>query len=390
MERIYLDHGATTPLDPRVLEAMISFLKEDFGNPSSLHFFGREVKKQLEEAREKVAGILGAEPEEIIFTSGGTEADNLALAGVVRALREKGKHIITTAVEHHAVLDTCTALKKEGFDITILPVDRYGMVEPQHVKEAIREDTLLVSVIYGNNEVGTVQPLEEIGQITREKGILLHTDAVQTVGNLPLEVEKLQVDLLALSAHKFYGPKGAGILYCRQGIEIDRMLHGGGQERGRRAGTENVPGIIGMARAMEIAVEEKEENTRRMEKLRDKLIEGLLSMEDVYLNGHPTRRLAGNVNASFEYIEGEALLLSLDYKGIAASSGSACSSGSMEPSHVLVAMGIPEQTAHGSVRFTLGRHTTEEEIDYVLEIVPEAVQKLRDMSSIYQGKGEGK
>lgn len=390
MERIYLDHGATTPLDPRVLEAMIPFLKEDFGNPSSLHFFGREVKKQLEEAREKVAGILGAEPEEIIFTSGGTEADNLALAGVVRALREKGKHIITTAVEHHAVLDTCTALKKEGFDITILPVDRYGMVEPQHVKEAIREDTLLVSVIYGNNEVGTVQPLEKIGQITREKGVLLHTDAVQTVGNLPLEVEKLQVDLLALSAHKFYGPKGAGILYCRQGIEIDRMLHGGGQERGRRAGTENVPGIIGMARAMEIAVEEKEENTRRMEKLRDKLIEGLLSMEDVYLNGHPTRRLAGNVNASFEYIEGEALLLSLDYKGIAASSGSACSSGSMEPSHVLLAMGIPEQTAHGSVRFTLGRHTTEEEIDYVLEIVPEAVQKLRDMSSIYQGKGEGK
>ncbi len=390
MERIYLDHGATTPLDPRVLEAMIPFLKEDFGNPSSLHFFGREVKKQLEEAREKVAGILGAEPEEIIFTSGGTEADNLALGGVVRALREKGKHIITTAVEHHAVLDTCTALKKEGFDITILPVDRYGMVEPQHVKEAIREDTLLVSVIYGNNEVGTVQPLEEIGQITREKGVLLHTDAVQTVGNLPLEVEKLQVDLLALSAHKFYGPKGAGILYCRQGIEIDRMLYGGGQERGRRAGTENVPGIIGMARAMEIAVEEKEENTRRMEKLRDKLIEGLLSMEDVYLNGHPTRRLAGNVNASFEYIEGEALLLSLDYKGIAASSGSACSSGSMEPSHVLLAMGIPEQTAHGSVRFTLGRHTTEEEIDYVLEVVPEAVQKLRDMSSIYQGKGEGK
>ena len=390
MERIYLDHGATTPLDPRVLEAMIPFLKEDFGNPSSLHFFGREVKKQLEEAREKVAGILGAEPEEIIFTSGGTEADNLALGGVVRALREKGKHIITTAVEHHAVLDTCTALKKEGFDITILPVDCYGMVEPQHVKEAIREDTLLVSVIYGNNEVGTVQPLEEIGQITREKGVLLHTDAVQTVGNLPLEVEKLQVDLLALSAHKFYGPKGAGILYCRQGIEIDRMLHGGGQERGRRAGTENVPGIIGMARAMEIAVEEKEENTRRMEKLRDKLIEGLLSMEDVYLNGHPTRRLAGNVNASFEYIEGEALLLSLDYKGIAASSGSACSSGSMEPSHVLLAMGIPEQTAHGSVRFTLGRHTTEEEIDYVLEVVPEAVQKLRDMSSIYQGKGEGK
>ncbi len=390
MERIYLDHGATTPLDPRVLEAMIPFLKEDFGNPSSLHFFGREVKKQLEEAREKVAGILGAEPEEIIFTSGGTEADNLALGGVVRALREKGKHIITTAVEHHAVLDTCTALKKEGFDITILPVDRYGMVEPQHVKEAIREDTLLVSVIYGNNEVGTVQPLEKIGQITREKGVLLHTDAVQTVGNLPLEVEKLQVDLLALSAHKFYGPKGAGILYCRQGIEIDRMLHGGGQERGRRAGTENVPGIIGMARAMEIVVEEKEENTRRMEKLRDKLIEGLLSMEDVYLNGHPTRRLAGNVNASFEYIEGEALLLSLDYKGIAASSGSACSSGSMEPSHVLLAMGIPEQTAHGSVRFTLGRHTTEEEIDYVLEVVPEAVQKLRDMSSIYQGKGEGK
>ncbi|RQD76270.1 MAG: cysteine desulfurase NifS [Candidatus Syntrophonatronum acetioxidans] len=388
MERIYLDHGATTPLDPRVLEAMMPFLKENFGNPSSLHFFGREVKKQLEEARERIAFILGAEPEEIIFTSGGTEADNLALTGAAHALKEKGKHIITTAVEHHAVLDSCAVLKEEGFDVTILPVDGYGMVDPRHIKDSIREDTLLVSVIYGNNEVGTVQPLEEIGKITREKGVLFHTDAVQAVGNLPLEVDKLRVDLLALSAHKFYGPKGVGILYCRQGTEIKRMIHGGGQERSRRAGTENVSGIIGMARAMDIAVEEIEENTKRIENLRNKLIEGLLSIEDVYLNGHPTRRLAGNVNASFEYIEGEALLLSLDFKGIAASSGSACSSGSMEPSHVLLAMGIPEQTAHGSLRFTLGRHTTEEEIDYVLEVVPEAVQKLRDMSSIYQGKGE--
>ncbi|PKM80312.1 MAG: cysteine desulfurase NifS [Firmicutes bacterium HGW-Firmicutes-13] len=388
MERIYLDHGATTPLDREVLEAMMPFLTDYFGNPSSAHSFGREVRRYVEEAREKIANNLGADSEEVFFTSGGTEADNLAVTGTARALRERGNHIITSVVEHHAVLDTCLALKNEGFDLTVLPVDNQGLVDPEDVKKAIKGSTILVSVMYTNNEVGTVQPIEEIGKITREKGVLFHTDAVQAVGNLPVGVEKLNVDLLALSAHKFYGPKGVGALYIRKGTKVNRLAHGGGQERGMRAGTENVPGIIGMAEAIELANSRMGENVSRMKGLRDRLIKGLLSIGEVQLNGHPTRRLAGNVNVSIEYIEGEALLLSLDLKRIAASSGSACTSGSIEPSHVLLAMGIPEQTARGSIRFTLGRHTTQKEIDYVLEVVTEAVSRLRNMSSIYQGKGE--
>lgn len=388
MRKVYLDHGATTPLDEEVLEAMMPFFKEYYGNPSSVHSFGREVKKEVEGARERIAKNMGVEPEEVYFTSGGTEADNLALIGTARALKEKGNHIITSAIEHHAVLDTCAWLKKEGFEVTALPVDEYGMVNPGDVEEAIKDNTILVSIIYANNEVGTIQPIEEIGRITREKGVLFHTDAVQSVGNLPVNVESMNVDLLAISAHKFYGPKGIGALYVRKGTRINRLAHGGGQERGMRAGTENVPGIIGMAKAMELAVSQEEEITPRIKNLRDRLTQGLLSIEDVRLNGHPTKRLPGNVNVSFEYIEGEAMLLSLDYKGIGASSGSACSSGSMHASHVLLAMGIPDQTAHGSVRFTLGRHTTGEDIDYVLEVVPEVVERLRSMSSIYQGRGE--
>lgn len=383
MNRIYMDHAATTPLDGRVLEAMTPFLKEKFGNPSSAHSFGREVRKAVEEAREQMAYLLGAKPEEIYFTSGGTEADNLAIVGTAMALRDRGNHIITTSVEHHAVLDTCLALKDDGFEVTVLPVDEFGMVDPDVVREAMQERTILISVMYANNEVGTIQPVEEIGKIARENNVLFHIDAVQAVGNLPVNVENLNVDMLALSAHKFYGPKGVGLLFIREGTKVNRLTQGGGQERGIRAGTENIPGIIGMAKAMEIAYGELEQSIFRMKIIRERLIQGCLEMEEVKLNGHPTQRLPGNVNLSFEYIEGEALLLSLDYKGVAASSGSACSSGSMNPSHVLLATGMSEQTARGAIRFSLGRHNTVEEADYVLQVIKESVEKLRSMSSIY-------
>ncbi|UNC91425.1 cysteine desulfurase NifS [Candidatus Contubernalis alkaliaceticus] len=383
MDRIYLDHAATTPLDGQVLEAMMPFLKESFGNPSSVHSFGREVKKAVEEAREKMASLIGAGCEEIYFTSGGTESDNLAIVGAARALRDRGNHVITTSVEHHAVLDTCLSLKEEGFEVTVLPVDKYGMVDPESLRKALREKTILISVMHANNEVGTIQPVEEIGSIARENDILFHIDGVQAVGNIPVNVEKLNVDLMSLSAHKFYGPKGVGLLYIREGTEVKRLAQGGGQEKGTRAGTENIPGIIGMAKAMEIACEELEENTQRIKALRDRLIQGCLEMEAVTLNGHPTRRLPGNVNLSFEYIEGEALLLSLDFNGIAASSGSACSSGSMNASHVLLATGMSEQTARGAIRFSLGRHNTGQEIETVLQVIRQSVEKLRSMSSIY-------
>ncbi len=388
MDRIYMDNAATTPLEEKALEAMMPFLKENYGNPSSAHTFGREVRKAVEETREKMAFLLGAKPEEIYFTSGGTEADNMAIVGAARALQDRGNHIITTSVEHHAVLDTCLALQEEGFEVTVLPVDQHGMVDPDDVRDALQDNTILISVMHANNEVGTIQPVEEIGRAARESNVLFHIDAVQAVGNLPVNVETLNVDLLALSAHKFYGPKGVGLLYVREGTKVNRLTHGGGQEKGMRAGTENIPGIIGMGKAMELAYSQLEENTRRMESLRDRLIQGCLEMEEAKLNGHPTRRLPGNVNVSFEYIEGEALLLSLDFKGIAASSGSACSSGSMNPSHVLMATGMSEQTARGAIRFSLGRHNTVEEIDYTLQAVKESVDKLRSMSSLYQGKGE--
>lgn len=384
MKRVYLDHSATTPVRAEVLEAMLPFFTETFGNPSSLHQFGREVRKAVDEAREKTAQAIGASPQEIIFTSGGTEADNLAIRGVARARQKKGNHIITTAIEHHAVLDACLALKEEGFEVTVLPVDEHGRISLEELKAAINDKTILISVMMANNEVGTVQPLPEIGKLARERGIAFHTDAVQALGNLPVNVNDLNCDLLALSAHKFYGPKGVGALYVRGGTRIKIFNFGGSQEKKLRPGTENVPGIVGMGRAAELAVDGMEEKVKYVTGLRDRLIEGLLKIGDVRLNGHPTERLPNNVNVSVQYVEGESLILSLDLKGIAASSGSACTSGSLDPSHVLTAMGLDHQTAHGSLRLSLGYRNTVEEIDYVLGEIPEIVSRLRAMSPFYQ------
>ncbi|MFW0861420.1 MAG: cysteine desulfurase NifS [Dethiobacter sp.] len=383
MKKIYLDHGATTQVNPDVLDAMVPYFAEFYGNPSSIHSFGRETKKALEVAREKVAAGIGAEPREIVFTSGGTESDNIAIRGVARALQKKGNHLITSAVEHHAVLDACLALQKEGYELTLLPVDEYGMVSAKDVEAAITDKTILISIMMANNEVGTVMPIAEIGKLARERGIIFHTDAVQAIGLLPLNVNDLYCDLLSLSAHKFYGPKGAGILYVRKGTKLAVFNFGGAQERKMRPGTENVPGIIGMGKAVEVVVADREKRAARISSLRDKLIQGLLKIEDTKLNGHPEQRLPGNVNVSVKYVEGESMILSLDLKGIAASSGSACTSGSLDPSHVLLAMGLDHQLAHGSLRMTLGADNTEEEIDYVLEVMPEIVARLRSMSPFY-------
>lgn len=388
MKKVYLDHGATTRTNPEVLEAMMPYFTEIYGNPSSIHFFGREVRKALEEAREKVAKGIGAEPREIIFTSGGTESDNIAIRGVARALQDKGNHIITSAVEHHAVLDACLALKNEGYEITILPVDEFGMVSVKDVEAAITDKTILISIMMANNEVGTVMPVAEIGKLARDRGITFHTDAVQAIGVLPVDVNEINCDLLSMSAHKFYGPKGVGALYVRKGTKIKVFNFGGAQERKMRPGTENVPGIIGMGKAVELVMAKREERAARITALRDRLIQGLLAIEDTQLNGHPEHRLPGNVNISVQYIEGESLILSLDLKGIAASSGSACTSGSLDPSHVLMAMGLDHQTAHGSLRLTLGADNTEEEIAYVLEVIPEVVARLRSMSPVYACKKE--
>ncbi len=386
MRKVYLDHGATTPMREEVFEAMEPFLKDNFGNPSSLHSFGREVRKNVDNAREKVAKALGASPNEIFFTSGGTEADNLAIQGVARRLKDKGNHVITSQIEHHAALDTCKALEKEGFELTYLPVDEYGLLNPSDLEEAITDNTILVSIMHSNNEVGTVQPIKELSKIARGKNIFFHTDAVQSVGNYPLDVRDLEVDLLSLSGHKLNGPKGIGALYVKKGTKISRILHGGAQEKKLRPGTENVPAIVGLGEAIELAVNEVDKKVEYNTYLRDKLIDGLMKIEYTRLNGHPNKRLAGNVNVSIEYVEGESLLLNLDMKGIAASSGSACTSGSLEPSHVLIAMGLDHQSAHGSLRFTIGRGNTEEDIDYVLDVMPEIVTRLREMSSIWQGK----
>lgn len=388
MRRVYLDHAATTPLHPKVLEAMLPFYNELFGNPSSIHQFGREVAIHVDKAREKVAKAINAgSPKEIFFTSGGTEADNLAIFGVAQALKNKGKHIITSVIEHHAVLDACEALEKEGYELTKIPVDENGTIDLEVLKSSIRTDTILITLMHANNEVGTIQPIKEVVKIAKEKGIYVHTDSVQTFGNIEVDVQDLGVDLLTISAHKIYGPKGVGALYIRKGTKIKSLVFGGGQERKIRPGTENVPGIIGFGEAAEHCVATLKE-CENMVKLRDKLIEGLLKMEDVKLNGHPTNRLPGNVNVSIEYIEGEALLLSLDMEGIAASSGSACTSGSLDPSHVLMAMGLSHQTAHGSLRLTLGKGTTEEDIDYCLKVVPEVVERLRRMSPLTKNMPE--
>ena len=384
--KVYLDHGATTPVRSEVFEAMSPYLQNVYGNPSSIHAFGREGRKAIDDARDKVAEAIGAKPEEIYFTSGGTEADNIAIQGVTKKLRNKGQHIITSQVEHHAVLDTCEELEKEGFKVTYLPVDEHGMISPESLRNAIREDTILVTIMHANNEIGTIQPIQELAAISKEKGVLFHTDAVQTVGNMPVNVNELGVDLLALSAHKFNGPKGIGVLYVRKGTKVTRIIHGGAQEKKIRPGTENVAGIVGLGEAISLAVAEMSDTQAQTTRLRDKLIAGLTEIEDTRLNGHPEQRLPGNVNVSFQYIEGESMLLNLDMKGIAASSGSACTSGSLDPSHVLMAIGLDHQTAHGSLRLTLGHGNTEEDIDYVLKAIPEIVNKLRDMSSLWKGK----
>lgn len=381
-----MDHGATTPVKKEVLEAMIPYLRDQFGNPSSLHTTGRQARRALDEVRAKIASAVGALPEEIIFTSGGTEANNLAVQGAARALSSRGKHVITSAVEHHSVLDAVKYLGGSGFEVTFLPVDEYGMVDPADVSRAITDSTVLVSIMAANNEIGTIQPLEEIGQICREKGVCFHTDAVQAVGHIPFDLRQFPVDLLSLSAHKFYGPKGAGALYVRKKTKIKQISFGGGQERKLRPGTENLPGIIGLGRAIELAVADIEGKNAALTGLRDRLIKGLLEIEDVRLNGHPVKRLPGNVNISVNYVEGEALLLSLDLKGISASSGSACSSGSLEPSHVLRAIGLDHQSAHGSLRLTLGETSTVQHVDYTVEVIREAVEKLRKMSTLYKSR----
>lgn len=386
MKVIYLDHAATTPVDPRVLEAMLPTLTEVYGNASSFHQVGQAARKLVEASREKVAQAIGAKPGEIYFTAGGTEADNMALFGVTEALKlKKGKHVITTGLEHHAIYDTFLWLKDQGFEVTTLPVDEYGRVNPKDVEAAIRPDTILVSIMHANNEIGTIQPIAEIGAITRQRGVYFHVDAVQTVGHVPIDVKEMNIDLLSMAAHKFYGPKGVGAIYIRRGVRIKQQLHGGAQERGLRPGTENVPGIVGMGKAIEIALECMQEEAQKEQALRNKLIQGLLKIPDVRLNGHPTERLPGNVNVSIAYIEGESILLSLDLLGICASSGSACTSGSLEPSHVLLNIGLDHPTAHGSLRLTLGRQNTDDEIDYVLQVLPDVVQRLRQMSPIWPG-----
>jgi len=386
MRTIYMDHAATTPTHPEVLQAMLPYFSQCYGNPSSIYQAGAEVREALEEARRKVAASLGAEPEEIVFTSGGTEADNFAIKGVAYRLKDERDHIITTAVEHHAVLETCHYLESQGFRVTVLPVDGQGMVDPEEVRKAITPRTALVSVMHANNEIGTIMPIEEISKVTSEAGVYLHVDAVQTAGALDLKVDELGADLLAVSAHKLYGPKGVGCLYVRRGVKLHPLLHGGAQERRRRAGTENAPGIVGFGRAMELASAEREERNAHLIRLRDKLIEGVLErIPEAILNGHPTRRLPNNAHFRFRYIEGESVCLNLDFIGVAASTGSACSSESLEPSHVLLALGIPHEEAHGSVRFTLGRDNTEEDVDFLLEELPGIVARLRSMSPLYRG-----
>ena len=387
MKRIYMDYAATTPVHPEVVRAMMPYFEDVFGNPSSIHSCGQEARTPIEASRAALAGFIGARPEEVVFTSGGTESDNFAIKGVAYANQEKGDHIISSSVEHHAVLESCRFLEKRGFKVTLLPVDRYGMVDPDDVKKAITPRTVLVTVMHASNEVGTIQPIAEIGKITREAGVYFHTDAVQTVGHIPVNVSELNVDLLSLSGHKLYGPKGVGALYIRKGTRIEPFMNGGGQEEGRRGSTHNVPGIVGLGKAVEIAAREMNEEAQRLELYRDSLIEGLFQkIEFVHLNGHPRKRLPNNVNVSIEFIEGEATLVSLDIAGICASTGSACSSESLEPSHVLTAMQVPAEEARCSLRFSLGKWTTEAEVQRVLEVLPEIVEKLRAVSPLFHAR----
>ena len=387
MQQVYLDNAATTKVLPSIAEAMFKTMTEDYGNPSSIYKLGQQAKNILDTAREQVAELINASPKEIIFTGGGSEGDTMLLLGVAHAYAKKGKHIITTAVEHHAILHTCQALEKEGYTVTYLPVDEFGKIEPAAVEAAITAETILISVMYANNEIGTIMPIKEIGAIARKHGVLFHTDAVQAAGHIPIDVQKDNIDLLTLTAHKFHGPKGTGAVYIKQGLKIGSLVYGGGQEKGLRAGTENTAGILGLGLAAVHARENMKEHSKRVISLRDKLITGINEgISEVRLNGHPTDRLPNNVNFSIQYIEGEGLLLLLDMAGIAASSGSACTSGSLDPSHVLLAIGLPHELAHGSLRLTLSEFTTEEDIDYLLEKLPPIVERLRQMSPLYSEK----
>ena len=386
---IYMDHSATTFVKPEVLKEMIPYFTEHFGNPSSIYGIARESKKAIDVARMQTANALGADPDEIYFTSGGSESDNWAIKGVAFANRKRGNHIITSQIEHHAVLHTCHYLEKEGFEVTYLPVDQYGLVDPAVLEKAITDKTILISIMYANNEIGTIEPVAELGAIARKHKVYFHTDAVQAIGSVPIDVKTQNIDLLSLSAHKFYGPKGTGALYIKKGVRIENLIHGGGQELRRRAGTENIAGIVGLGKAIELATADILGHSAKIRSMRDRLIKGvLLSISHTRLNGHPEQRLAGNFNVSFEFIEGESMLLWLDDEGICASTGSACSSGSLEPSHVLLATGLPVEISHGSLRLTLGDANTDKDVDFVLEVLPKVVEKLRDMSPLFVKSGK--
>jgi len=387
---IYMDHAATTYVKPQVVEAMLPFFTEKFGNASSIYTIGRESKKAIEEAREKVAGAIGAQAREIFFTGSGTEADNWAIKGVAYGNKSKGNHIITTNIEHHAVLHTCQYLENDGFEVTYLPVDENGLITPQQVAEAIRPNTILITIMFANNEIGTIQPIAEIGKLAREKGIYFHTDAVQAIGNIAINVKDMNIDLMSMSAHKFYGPKGVGGLYIRKGVKLVSFMHGGAQERGRRASTENIAAIVGFGKAIELATANLDEYNKKIMALRDRTIDEVMkNIPFVKLNGHREKRLPGNANFSFQFIEGESLLLMLDMKGIAASSGSACTSGSLDPSHVLLAIGLPHEIAHGSLRLTFGDDNTDEDVNKLLEVLPVIVERLREMSPLYENVKRG-
>ncbi len=386
MRKVYLDNNATTRMREEVLEAMLPYYKDIYGNASSVHEFGRVARRGIDDAREKVARLLGAaSPEEIIFTSGGTEADNFAVKGVAHALKSKGNHIITSSIEHQAVLNTCKFLEKEGYEVTYLKVDKDGVVDLDELKGSITDKTILITIMYANNEVGTIEPVAEIAKIAKEKGVYFHTDTVQAVGKVPFEIKDLNIDLLSMSGHKIYGPKGIGALYIRKGTRITQLMHGGHHEMGKRAGTENVAGIVGLGRAAQLAKSEITEESKKLTELRDYLYKGIVSkIELVRLNGHPTKRLPNTLNVGFKFLEGESIILNLDMEGVAVSTGSACTSGSLEPSHVLTAMGIDPAETQGSVRFSLGKDNTKEDMDYVLEVLPPIIKRLREMSPLYE------
>ncbi|RZN14915.1 MAG: cysteine desulfurase NifS [Methanosarcinales archaeon] len=382
MKRIYMDCGATTPVDPLVVEAMLPYFTEKFGNASSLHSFGREAKQALENSRAVVAEFIGAKPEEIIFTGGGTESDNLAIKGTAYRHRNHGRHIITSTIEHHAVLYTCKHLEKLGFEVTYIPVDKYGMVNPEDVRSAIKEDTILITIMHANNEIGTIEPVNEIGRIAKDRGIYFHTDAVQSAGKIPVKVDDLCVDLLSISAHKIYGPKGVGALYVRGETNIESLVDGGGHERTFRSGTENIPAIVGFAKACELAHQNMKSDAAHLKNLQNKIINGILKIKGCYLNGHPTERLPNNIHVCFNDIDGDLLLSKLDCCGIAVSTGSACSSGSLEPSHVLLATGLKPEEAQGSLRITLSKDNTHEDAEYLLEKLPPIIESLRKTHSL--------